>query len=266
MSSVPKIHTRFKSFDKDMRDVWESYCLVEMLAAEGHRLIKDGTLEPLTMLTLYGGKKTWSQKDTYGAIAHLRLKSEPRTILLEAIAYFEEYLAWLTETVLTDDPTLLRSDSISTEREELKLINLILESADKSEIIERIIEEKVRGIFYGNPVDFFIKPKTKLRFKKYFETKCSVQLSQFAEIVARRNVIAHNSGRVDRKYLREVATPAFRLNQVVTLSSTYLKDSIALLVFLAARATELVLIGHYSGIAKGKLAVRLAACKSLPAI
>jgi hypothetical protein len=266
MNSVPKIHTRFKGFDKEMRDIWESYCLVEMLTKEGHRLIKAGTIGPLTMVGLYGGTKTLSPKDTYGAIHHLRIKSEPRTILLEAVAHFEDYLGWLTETVLADDPSLLQSDSPSSEREETKLINLILDSADRDEIIERIIEERIRAIFYGNPIDFFIKPRTKLRFQKYFETKCQAQLAQFTEIVARRNVIAHNDGRVDRKYLREVATPAFRLGQAISLPSAYLKESISLLGYLAARATELVLIGHYRETPKGKLRLRLAGCKCLPPI
>jgi hypothetical protein len=269
MNSVPKIHTRFKNFDKEMRDIWESYNLVEMLAKEGHRLLKSGQVAPLTMQTLFGNgsnKKSLSLKDTYGAIDRLRKKAEPRTILLEAVAYFEDYLGWLTETVLLDDPALLKSEAPASEKEELKLINLIVDSDDKKEILERIIEEKIRGIFYGNPVDFFIKPKTKLRFQKYFETKCDTQLKQYAEITARRNVIAHNNGRVDRKYLREVPGTALKANQVVSLTEDYLRESIGLLICLAARATELVLIGHYRATANGKLRERLDCCTCLPAI
>lgn len=266
MSSVSKIHTRFKNFDKEMRDIWESFCLVEMLTKEGHRLIKEGIIPPLTMNTLGGGNKTWNEKNTYGALHHLKSKSQPRTTLLEAVGCFEDYLGWLTAVVLTDDPSLLDSGGVCTEREELKLINLILDCDDKDEILERIIEEKIRGIFYGNPVDFFVKPKTKLRFNKHFESKCQVQLEQYAEITARRNVITHNSGKVDRKYLREVASPAFTLNQTVTLPDTYLCDSILLLLCLAARATELVLIGHYQVVAKGKLAERISSSKCLPSI
>jgi len=269
MNSVPKIHVRFKGFDKDMRDIWESYNLVEMLATEGHRLIKAGQVQPLTMDTLYGGsgnKKTLSLKDTYGAIDHLRKKTEPRTILLEAVAHFEDYLAWLTETVLIDDPSLLKTEAPTSDREEVKLINLIVDSADKNEIIERIVEEKVRGIFYGSPVDFFLKPKTKLRFQKYFETKCQAQIAQYAEITARRNVVAHNNGRVDRKYLRENPNTTHKLNERVSLSNLYLRESIGLLLCLAARATELVLIGHYGQQANGRLRERLSCCSCLPPI
>jgi hypothetical protein len=266
MTSIPKIHTRFKNFDKEMRDIWESYNLVELLAKEGHRLLIEKSISRLSMTNPYEGTRILSVKDTLGAIDHLRRKSAPRTILLEAVAHFEDYLGWLTETVLFDDPSLLKSSTPASEKEETKLVNLILDSSDKEEIISRIIEEKVRGIFYGNPVDFFIKPKTKLRFDKYFETKCQLQLAQYTEITARRNVIAHNSGRVDRKYLREVASTQLKLNQAVPLSSAYLKDSIGLLLCLAARATELVLIGHYRSHAAGQLRSRLNMCKCLPAI
>lgn len=265
MHSVTKIHTRFKRFDKEIRDIWESYCLVEMLAQEGHRLLKEDYLAPLTINTLFGGRRTLPKKDMFGAIDRLRKKAEPRSILLEIVAYFEDYLGWLTETVLIDDPSLLKTDALTSEREELKLINLILDSADKSEILERIIEEKVRGIFYGSPVDFFTKTKTKLRFKNYFQKNCEVQLAQYTELTARRNIMAHNSGRVDRKYLREVKVSTLRLNQVASLTPDYLQESITLLHGLAAKATELVLIGHYGAVPKGTLADRLRTC-SLPAI
>lgn len=160
----------------------------------------------------------------------------------------------------------MKSDGPASDKEEIKLINLIVDCVDKQEIIERIVEEKVRSILYGNPVDFFIKPKTKLRFQKYFETKCQSQLAQYAEITARRNVIAHNNGRVDRKYLREVPHTTLTLNQAVSLNEAYLSESISLLLCLAARATELVLVGHYGAIANGKLRERLGCCKCLPAI
>lgn len=264
MNTPAVLYARFKAFDKEFRDIWESYCLVEMLAQEGHRLLKEGKISPLSMNTLFGGTKRLPTKDTFGAIDRLRKKSEPRSILLEVVAHFEDYLGWLTETVLKDDPSLLKTDNPTSEREEMKFINLILDSADKSEIIDRIVEEKVRGIFYGSPVDFFIKSKSKLRFNKYFETKCISELEQYAEVTARRNIISHNSGKIDRKYLREVTNPKFKLGQTVPITSTYLLDSIQLLHSLASKATELVLVRHYNVVPRGKLAERVKNSKLPP--
>lgn len=266
MSSIAKIHTRFKIFDKEMKDIWESYCLVEMMSKEIHSLIKQGRIEPLSMKLLNGAEKTLSANDTYGAISHLERKSQPRATLLEAVAYFEDYLSWLAATVLMDDPKLLKSDIPATEKEEIKLINLILDSADKNEILERIIEEKVRGIFYGNPVEFFTKPKAKLRFQKYFEEHCISELKKYAEITARRNIIVHNNAQVDRKYMREVDNSTFKLNQIVPLPANYLQDSIALLLCLAAKATELILVRHYQTTARGTLAKKISNYKHLPSV
>lgn len=266
-NSVKNIQTRFKGFDKDMRDAWESYCLVEHLAEGWHTLLKADKVLPLKKLALFGSAEVnLSKKATYGAMSHLRDKTQPRTALLESVALFEDYLAWLVRTVLTDSPFLLKSSSPQAEQEGQKLLNVIVDCSSRDEIIEQVVEEKVRGIFYGNPVDFFKKGKGKMEFGDYFKVKCDKQLEQYAEITARRNVIAHNNGRVDRKYLREVKGSTFKLGQAVPIKSSYLKESISLLVYLAARATELILKNHYKSVAQGRLASRLNNKAGLPPI
>jgi len=249
-----------------MRDVWEAHCLVEFLTREGHNLIKDKIMNSFEMENLEGINKTLSTKNTYGALQHLRLKSRPRTTLLQSVAYFEEYLSSLTRVVLIDNPQLLKTNEVTSEKREIKLVNWILECNTKSEILEKVIEERVRSLFYGKPVDFFIKPKLGLKFNDYFKNKCQLQLSQYAEITARRNLVAHNDGRVDSKYLREIANSTFKRDQAIPLKSKYLKDTVELLLYLAARTTELILIHHYSSKAGGKLLVRLKKCKCLPPI
>lgn len=260
MSSIPKIHTRFKTFDKKVRDLWESYCLVEMMTVQTHKLVKSQQVNPLEMRSLFGNVqhvKTMSLNDMYGALDHLRIKSKPRSTLVDAVAFFEDYLGWVTTTVLVDNPLLLVTDAYTSEKEELKLIKLIVDSNSKEEILDKIIEEKVRGIFYGNPVDFFKKSKTKLRFEGYFENYCKIELKQYAEIVARRNIIAHNDGRIDRKYLREIEDSSLQLNQSIILTNEYILESIKLLVRLAGKVTELIVVKHYQGQIKGTLSRRI---------
>jgi hypothetical protein len=267
MTSVPKIHVRFKQFDKDMRDAWESFCLVRELAVEAHNSLKAKTIDPPHLEQLSGKQKKLSRLDTFGAISHLKDKAQPRTTLLEVVACFEDYLSWLVETVLIDFPYLLKGNAPQAEKEGQKLLDLIVDCTDRAEMLEHLIEEKVRGIFYGNPIDVLTKTKAKVNFGTYFAQKCAVQLRQYSEIVARRNAIAHNNGRVDRKYLREVSGTTLKLGQVVPLPSSYLRDSIVLLRCLAGRATELILFNHYSKTKPtGKLAERLGQCKSFPAI
>jgi hypothetical protein len=96
-------------------------------------------------------------------------------------------------------------------------------------------------IFYGNPLDFFQKDKARLEFKDFFKSNYQPQLEQYTEIVARRNIIVHNGGKVDRKYLREVNGATAKLGSVVYLSSDYLRESIVIMEGLGAVATKLIL-------------------------
>ena len=217
MQIAPKLHTRFKIFDKEMRDIWESYELIQYLTEAQHDLIKEtqrnapGT-HVFTRSNLYGDTKQVSAQDAYGALSHLHRKLNPRHALVDAVAAFEEFVGSVMETVLSNKPDLLKNESSTSDKEEIKLVNWILESSTKQEILDRVIEERIRSLFYGNPVEVLTKPKSKLRVCDYFsQPQCAPHISRFAEIIARRNVIAHNDGHVDRKYLREVSNTPFLL-------------------------------------------------------
>ncbi len=56
--------------------------------------------------------------------------------------------------------------------------NLTL-SRYKEEIIEKLAEEKVRSILYGNPLDIFEKDKAKLGFGTFFKDLYQDKLIQF---------------------------------------------------------------------------------------
>jgi len=266
------IHRRFKSFDKEMRDIWESYELIQYLSQTHHDLIKAAQKRTpgkhvFVRSTLYGDRKDVSAQDAYGALSHLERKLNPRHALVDAVSAFEEYVGSIIELILLNDPELLKNETSVTEKEEIKLVNWIVDSNDKSEILERVIEERIRSLFYGNPVDALTKPKSKLRVNAYFSSPaCQPHIERFAEIIARRNVIAHNDGHVDRKYLREVSGTSLTLGKKIPITGTYLQGSIGFLLCLAAKLTELVLRNHYKSNASGTLKRRLACCNSLPAI
>lgn len=107
-------------------------------------------------------------------------------------------------------------------------------------MLERVIEEKVRSLFYGAPSDFFVKDKAKLGFGDHFSKHFAGAIAQYAEITARRNVLIHNDGRVDRKYLREVPGIALTLGQKVDVDAEYLRSTLTTLRGLCAHAGVLV--------------------------
>ena len=132
-------------------------------------------------------------------------------------------------------------DSVEQIGQQIKLLQTIIESNDKNEIIDKLIEEKMRSIFYGNPVDFFEKDKAKIGLNSYFKDNHKNALKQFAEIVARRNIYVHNNGKVDRKYLREVEGSTAKLGSTLLLSKDYLKQTTILLKDISGMTTKLVL-------------------------
>ncbi|CAG9238667.1 hypothetical protein BGLA2_860019 [Burkholderia gladioli] len=168
----------------------------------------------------------------------------------------------LISSVYLDYPKKLLSDQggdndSETKASYQKLIRLILDGKDKEDIIDRLVEEKVRGIFYGNPVDVFLKDKAKMEFGTFFKDLYSSEVEIFKKIIAARNLIAHNNGRIDRKYQRE-ADPAAVLGRVLVIDRDLLKNSIYILSLLAAHAIRLVIEKVYKEKPGGNLARALA--------
>ncbi len=253
-----KIQLTFREYRKELRDIWESYNLVDFYMSEIHTLVKSENigLLPLTYLTT-SGSKTYSKQDTFGAISHLRRKANPRRSLVDAVAAFENYVSHLVLLVYRDYPgKLLTQEKDQTpeqSEQSTKLLKLIVDSSDRNEMLEKIIEEKIRGIFYGKPTDFFLKDKAKLEFASYFKDNYAAQLAAYSELTARRNLLAHNGGKVDRKYLREVKGSPFKVGQQIPLSTEYIRTSIALLEGLSAAAASLVLQNIYKQAPRGHL-------------
>ncbi|WP_062060843.1 hypothetical protein [Cellvibrio sp. OA-2007] len=146
-------------------------------------------------------------------------------------------------TVYEEHPEKLNSrDSLETIDRQYKLLDTIISKSSREEIIGSIIEEKVRSIFYGNPLDYFLKDsKTKLGFGNHFKDHHSINLEIFCEITARRNLYAHNAGRVDSKYIREVKSPAFTIGRKAIIDKDYLRRTIIVLRGISAVAGSLVI-------------------------
>ncbi|MEZ9314194.1 hypothetical protein AB4188_01680 [Vibrio lentus] len=217
--------------------------------------IKSDEMPPLKVDLLFDDStKTNSKDDTYGALHSLTVKSNYRRTLLESVLTFEDYMSDLIETVYLDFPRKLsaeKSDDTNSSGYQ-KLLKVILESDNKDEIVDKLVEEKIRGVFYGNPALVFEKDKAKLEFGTYFKENCKDELKMFKSVVALRNIVAHNNGKVDRKYIREADRSA-TLGQTVKIERQFLKDAIYNLSLLSTYATSLVLENVYKTSVEGKL-------------
>ncbi|CAN8139771.1 hypothetical protein THIOSC13_1630010 [uncultured Thiomicrorhabdus sp.] len=110
--SIPKIAKRYRNYQKDMRDIWESFCIIEFYIPKVQESIKADLMPPLKVDLLFDSiEKENSKGDTYGALHSLEVKSNYRRTLLESVLAFEDYMSDLIETVYLDYPRKLSSDN-----------------------------------------------------------------------------------------------------------------------------------------------------------
>jgi len=242
---ISEIAKRFKSYNKSMMDIWKDYSFMEFYLPEIHDGVKNNSLPVFRFPHLYNNRTSPTKKtNIYGVVDHLTKSVIPVRALIESVSTTEHFLQEVTFRVYRDYQYKLEVPFENPEQTS-KLLHTILSSVDKDEIVYKIAEEKIRGIFYGNPVDFFKKDKAKLGFDTYFKDNYNTALKNYAEIIARRNIYTHNQGKVDRKYKREVKDTSLRLGQIALIDRDYIKETIILLRGFSVIVTKLVLENTY---------------------
>ncbi len=245
-----KITIRYKHFMQEINTVWESFEVINFYSKVLHDAIKKETVPCPTILSLSKDivtkGKIIHRERIFGTISHIKDKKNPRAALIESTLIFEKYISNIITMVYRDYPNKAISSDGNNENLK-KMSEIILTSQDKEEIIERIIEEKVRGIFYGNIADIFRKDRAKLELKDVFITGDGNDLvDSMIEIFARRNAYIHNNGRVDRKYIRETGDSSVQLGNVLPLSSSYIKNTITVFSQIATVLTATVMRNIYN--------------------
>ncbi len=239
-----RLHTKYKTFYGDMKNIWEEYSYLA-------HYIYGAKTEEFELKSLVSINKGIKTKGNAGGMQNrFKQGGNTRTHYIDAISVFENYIASLVEFVYLDYPSKMNGGGM----DEKKLFMLVINSEDKEAIITSIIEEKVRSIFYGNPVEIFSKDKCKLELGNSFEGHYKEALVLYREIVGRRNIIIHNSGRIDKKYLRENRESGFSEGHKIIISEDYLRGTIGLLMGIAAITTISVVEKIYKGDCRGKIA------------
>ncbi|MEI2739271.1 MAG: hypothetical protein V9F01_10830 [Chitinophagaceae bacterium] len=248
MSNIRQIIRRFFHYKRDIKNVWEEYNLINHSLIEAKQLQKNKSYtvpfqrELLLNNTIY----QYSDRDIYKFVARLINEKLPQKSLVESVAMTETYLQDLTALVYRDYPSKVTHQNADTPQSQLKLTQLIVNSIDKAEMIEKLIEEKIRGIFYGNPVDFFTKDKAQIGINDFIKNNCVKGTAEYAEIIARRNIIVHNDSNVDSKYIKEVTGTTLTAGQKPLTDKPYLRKSIITLRGAAALSTKLCLENIYN--------------------
>ena len=263
MTPVPgpaKIHRLFKDFRQKLRHVWEEYSFVTHYAPFLHDAIKKGDVAPFEFAPFLNDpqeKRKTGREKSMAVLGQVVKNSLANRVLLESIGAFEDLVGKVTEVVYLDYPGKLIGSIEATESENFKLAQVVITSNNKEEIIDRMVEEKIRSIFYGNPVNIFLKDTAKMELGPVFSNNYRVIIKEYAEITARRNIIVHNSGRVDRKYLREVSGSSYSIGNKALVTEQYLRRAVSVLEGIAAVTAGAVVENVYKDSARGKLAESL---------
>jgi hypothetical protein len=242
---IPKL---FDEYRRKIKNTWEEYLLLQFSLSELKKTHKNASIGPhfKRELLLNNEKLEYKDKDIHNFIVNLEVNKLGYKTLIEAVSLTETFLQDLTTLVYEDYPIKVAHNNPDSPASELKLTQLIVTAANKEEMIEALIEEKVRGIFYGKPTDFFVKDKAKIGFGDFFKLNFQKAITEFSEITARRNIFIHSNGKVDSKYLREVDNPQYGKGQKPILDKNYIRHSIIVLRGLSAVSTTLVLQNIYS--------------------
>jgi hypothetical protein len=242
---ISEVVKRYKRYCADIFEAYEDYLFQDFYLPQIHTHLKKGSLPLMSFESIYTiGKAPFTKDLVYGVISRQQRKIIGPRALLSAVSATEDFLQKVTFRVYRDFELKLET-SMETPEQQSKLLKIIVGSTDKTEIIGRIAEEKIRGIFYGNPADFFEKDKAKIGLNNHFKDNYALALDEYREVIARRNVIMHNNGCVDRKYLREVKNTTLALDAKVTVSKDYLKNSIFLLHGLSTIVLDQVIKNNY---------------------
>lgn len=242
---IAEVVKKYKAYCADIFETYEDYLFQDFYLPEIHDQLKKQTIKLMDFETVYSShKEPFNKRFIYGVISRQQTKIIGKQALINAVAATEDFLQKVTYRVYRDFEEKLETQ-LETPEQQSKILKIIIDSNDKSEIVSRIAEEKIRGIFYGNPADFFVKDKARIGLNNFFKNNYELALSEFKEVIARRNIYAHNNGCVDRKYLREVSNSSFALNEKVPVTKQYLKDSIFLLHGLSTYVLEQVIKNSY---------------------
>lgn len=141
-------------------------------------------------------------------------------LFARAVDNFETYLVSVIREALRKRPEILSKSTYPALTMEIILDHLTIDS-----LVHDLIESKVNDLSYRGFPDLtdwcqdrgipLIVPLGKS--------------DEVSELIATRNVIAHNRGIVDRKYLRSVKAPNFKLGDIRSFDNNTLLASISLL-------------------------------------
>jgi hypothetical protein len=166
-----------------------------------------------------GKEKTTTRRKKYlrPLISAAVERTQAEYALQSVIGEVEAFLAFVLRAVLTNYPAKLAAG-------EKKLdISVVMDSASREEIIERLIEDKVASTLYGSPAEYLEA------LSQVISTPIpSPVAGLFAEVKATRDIVVHAQGVANGTYVKKAGQYArVEPGVVVPVDHAYLRHATA---------------------------------------
>lgn len=223
-SSVETFIQKFLDFSKELREVEETDETVEddMSTAESTQ----DTPEP-PILTDEQARYLAEMVHKHAA----RLQRYPGMLFEMAFIYFvaafEAYMQDVVELTLRYRPEILKSGKQLT-------VERIIELTQTGGLIEFLAEREVGELGYRS----FREQADYYREKFKLEIAAMAEIEQLIEIHARRNLLVHNGGIINRRYLEAVPDTSGVVGQQLRISEEYWAETVEALSNVARHASE----------------------------
>lgn len=183
---------------------------------------RDSNLSPSELARKQPGPSTKRLRDSRQELIEMFLSRE--------VDNFQVYLVDIIRTALRKQPNMLKSS------QEALSLEFVLEFRSTEELLHAVIERKVQSLSYEG--------FSRLRawcLKKGIEIRIPDDSEELiVELVATRNIIAHNRGVVDQRYCDGVKNSKFVTNEIRTLGADDLFKCAELLGNIVRSTDEVV--------------------------
>ncbi len=138
--------------------------------------------------------------------------------LVRLVDSFQVYLSDILREVLGKRPEILRS------REPTVSLDYLLQFAKMEDLQQDLIDSKVNGLSYKG-----FDELERWYSKKGIPLEVGSERLEVVELIATRNAIVHNRGRIDARYLKAVPKSAYKVGDMRKLEVEYLLNALSIL-------------------------------------
>lgn len=158
-------------------------------------------------------------KERYMAILNEAAKYDMyKYFIIAAVSITEDAIASFLKIILQNNPNKLLLNVQGIESDRNVSLKDILESDNKEDILDNVINKQISGIFYSKPKDLFTYLKDCFKFKIPEDAQ-----KDFIEIKATRDILIHNNGLINSIYIQKAGNLSRgKVDSKIPLDSEYI--------------------------------------------